>query len=158
MTSNKRFRQGRVTAGGFTLVEIVLVIAIGTVFFGGAALLLTHQAGDKDLTEARKQLQQVARDARVAALSQGAKQIVILNADGVDGGAFPGGVEMDLITPRDLAAGLKGWGRPLDYRWTFTGGGLVEPIRVRLRKGAGVEQFSFSALTGETTTEAPDTR
>jgi hypothetical protein len=60
---------------------------------------------------------------------------------------------MDLITPRDLAVGLKGWGRPLDYSWTFTGGGLVEPIRVRLRKGGQAEQFSFSALTGETINE-----
>lgn len=158
MTSNKPLGHGRVAARGFTLVEIVLVIAIGVVFFGGAALLLTTSAGDKDLTEARRQLQQAAREARVAALSQGAKQIVVLNARGIGGGTFPGGVVMDLITPRDLAVGLKGWGRPLDYRWTFTGGGLVEPIRVRLRKGATVEQFSFSALTGETLTEAPDTQ
>jgi hypothetical protein len=32
----------------------------------------------------------------------------------------------------------------------------VEPIRVRLRHGENIEQFSFGALTGETTTEKPD--
>jgi type II secretory pathway pseudopilin PulG len=152
MTSSKPCPGGWRHAGGFTLVEIVLVIAIAVVFFGGAAVLLTSRAGDKDLIEARKLLEDSARAARTAALKSGTKQNVVLNAAGPSGG-FPGGVQMDLITPRDLAVGLKGWGRPLDYSWTFTGGGLVEPIRVRLRKGGQAEQFSFSALTGETINE-----
>ena len=156
MTSNSLFKQRRISPGGFTLVEIILVIAIGVVFFGGAALVLTSSAGDRDLVEARKQMQQVARDARMTALSQGSKQTVILNANGAGVANFSGGVEMDIVTPRDLASGLKGWGRPLDYQWSFTGGGLVEPIRVRLRKGGNAEQFSFSALTGEIVPEAPD--
>jgi prepilin-type N-terminal cleavage/methylation domain-containing protein len=141
---------------GFTLVEIVLVIAIGVVFFGGAAVLLTTTAGDKDLTKARQELEQAARSAREQALRSGSKKVVVLNAGGLDGGAFPSGVEMLLITPRDLALGFGGWGRPLDYQWTFTGGGLVEPIRVRLQKGEKADQFSFSALTGETFNEAAE--
>lgn len=158
MTSSRLFSAARNLRGGFTLVEIVLVIAIGVVFFGGAALLLTTSAGDKDIMEARKQLESAARSAREAALRGGVKQVVVLNASGTGSAPFPEGVEMDLITPQDLAMNRKGWGRPSDYKWSFTGGGLVEPIRVRLRKGANVEQFSFSALTGETTTEAPDLR
>lgn len=158
MTSSKRAVAGRIGPGGFTLVEIVLVIAIGVVFFGGAAVLLTSTAGDKDLADARKQLEAAARGARESALRSGAKQIVRLNGSGVGGGSFSGGVEMELITPLDLSLGRKGWGSPQDYQWSFTSGGLVEPIRVRLRKGENVEQFSFSALTGEATTEPPDTR
>lgn len=156
MISNNPSFRGRVGPGGFTLVEIVLVIAMGVVFFGGAALLLMNDPGDKDLVESRKSMQAVARAARLSALSQGKKQIVVLNVTGVGGESFPGGVQMDLITPRDMAAGLKGWGRPLDYEWTFTAGGLVEPIRVRLRKGEVLEQFSFSALTGEILNEAAE--
>lgn len=136
------------------MVEIILVIAIGTVFFGGAALVLMDSPGDKDLVDTRKILQTAARQGRLAALSQGKKQSILLNVGGAGGQSFPGGVQMDLITPRDLAVGLRGWGRPLDYEWTITGGGLVEPIRVRLRKGAAIEQFSFSALTGEILNEA----
>jgi len=156
MTSNNPSFRRRVGPGGFTLVEIVLVIAMGVVFFGGAALLLVNDPGDKDLADTRKLLQAVARGARLAALSQGKKQIVFLNVTGAGGQSFPVGVQMDLITPRDMAAGLKGWGRPQDYEWTFTAGGLVEPIRVRLRKGDVLEQFSFSALTGEILNETAE--
>jgi len=153
MTSSNPAVRSRCRTGGFTLVEIVLVIAIGVVFFGGAAVLLTSTGGDKDLIAARKQLEASARSSREAALREGRKKVVVLNDTGVGGAAFSGGVEMDVITPQDLSLGRRGWGRPQDYQWTFTGGGLVEPIRVRLRRGANVEQFSFSALTGETTTE-----
>ena len=153
MTSSKFAVSRWAPTSGFTLVEIVLVIAIGVVFFGGAAVLLTTTGGDKDLIAARKQLEIAARSSREAALREGRKKVVVLNDTGVGGAAFSGGVEMDLITPQDLSVGRRGWGRPKDYQWTFTGGGLVEPIRVRLRRGANVEQFSFSALTGETTTE-----
>jgi len=156
MTSNNPSLRRRGGPGGFTLVEILLVIAMGVVFFGGAALLLMDSPGDKDVVDSRELLQEVARAARLAALSQGKKQVVVLNVTGVGGKSFSGGVQMDLITPRDMAAGLKGWGRPLDYDWTFTAGGLVEPIRVRLRKGDVLEQFSFSALTGEILNETAE--
>jgi len=156
MTSNNHFPAGRSASGGFTLVEIILVIAIAVVFFGGAALLLMDTPGDKDVVDSRKLLENAARAARLAALSQGKKQIVVLNGNGVGGGSFPGGVEMLLITPLDLSLGRKGWGRPEDYEWSFTAGGLVEPIRVRLQKGQTAEQFSFSALTGESLSETAE--
>ena len=158
MTSNRQFPARRTAAGGFTLVEIVLVIAIAVVFFGGAAVLLTSSTGDKDLNKARRDLEQAARSAREEALRSGSKQVVVLNANGPAGGPFASGVEMLLITPLDLSLGKKGWGTPEDYKWSFTAGGLVEPIRVRLQKGEAAEQFSFSALTGESlseTAEAP---
>jgi len=156
MTSNKHAPVGGAAAGGFTLVEIVLVIAIAVVFFGGAAVLLTSGAGDRDLGEARQNLEQAARAAREQALRNGAKQVVVLNANGPANGPFPAGVEMLLITPLDLSLGRKGWGRPEDYKWSFTAGGLVEPIRVRLQKGEAAEQFSFSALTGESRNETAE--
>jgi len=143
---------------GFTLIEIVLVIAIGVVFMGGAAVFLASTGGDKELARARKMLEDQAGQARENSLRFGREQRVVLNANGVGGEVFPEGVEMRLITPEDLAQGRRGWGKPLAYQWLFTGSGLVEPIRVRLRHDRNTEQFSFSALTGETITEKPDRR
>jgi len=143
---------------GFTLLEVMLAVGIGVVFMGGAVVFLSSTGGDKDLAKARRILEDQAGQARENALRFGREQRVVLNAKGIGGEVFPDGIEMDLITPQDLALGRRGWVIPLDYQWLFTGSGLVEPIRVRLRHDDNIEQFSFGALTGETMTEKPDRR
>ena len=143
---------------GFTLLEVMLAVGIGVVFMGGAVVFLSSTGGDKDLAKARRMLEDQAGQARENALRFGREQRVVLNAKGIGGEVFPDGIEMDLITPQDLALGRRGWGKPMDYQWLFTGSGLVEPIRVRLRHDNNTEQFSFGALTGETMTEKPDRR
>ena len=78
---------------------------------------------------------------------------MVLGGKGVDGSAFPDEVEMLIATPLDRSKGRNGWKTPEDYQWLFTGGGVVEPIRVLLKHHENEEQFSFSALTGESVTE-----
>ena len=142
-------REGR----GFTLLEIMLAVGIGVVFMGGAAVFLSSTGGDRDLESARKLLEERAGQAREKALSTGRAQRVVLGAGGVDGSAFENGVEMMFVTPLERSKGRNGWKTPEDYEWLFTGGGVVEPIRVLLKHGENEEQFSFSALTGESVTE-----
>lgn len=153
-----RQRPGKARHAGFTLLEVMLAVGIGVVFMGGAAVFLSSTGGDKELAQARKVLEDQAGQAREKALESGREQRVMLNAQNVGGEEFPDGVSMDVITPQDLAQGRRSWGKPQDYAWLFTGSGLVEPIRVRLRHHENVEQFSFGALTGETLTEKPDRR
>ena len=138
---------------GFTLLEIMLSVGIGVVFMGGAAVFLSSTGGDRDLESARKLLEERAGQAREKALSTGRAQRVVLGAGGVDGSAFENGVEMLIVTPLDRSKGRNGWKTPEDYEWLFTGGGVVEPIRVLLKHEENEEQFSFSALTGESVTE-----
>ena len=138
---------------GFTLLEIMLAVGIGVVFMGGAAVFLSSTGGDPDLESARKHLEERAGQAREKALSTGRAQRVVLGAGGVDGSAFENGVEMLIVTPLDRSKGRNGWKTPEDYEWLFTGGGVVEPIRVLLKHEENEEQFSFSALTGESVTE-----
>ena len=138
---------------GFTLLEIMLAVGIGVVFMGGAAVFLSSTGGDRDLESARKLLEERAGQAREKALSTGRAQRVVLGAGGVDGSAFDNGVEMLIVTPLDRSKGRNGWKTPEDYEWLFTGGGVVEPIRVLLKHEENEEQFSFSALTGESVTE-----
>ena len=136
----------------------MLAVGIGVVFMGGAVVFLTSTGGDKHLASARRILEEQAGQARERALATGREQRVVLNPRNVGGESLPDGVSMDLITPQDLAQGRRGWGKPQDYFWLFTGSGLVEPIKVRLRHDNNVEQFSFGALTGESVTEKPDRR
>ena len=143
---------------GFTLLEIMLAVGIGVVFMGGAAVFLSSTGGDRDLESARKLLEERAGQAREKALSTGRAQRVVLGAGGVDGSAFENGVEMLIVTPLDRSKGRNGWKTPEDYEWLFTGGGVVEPLRVLLKHNENEEQFSFSALTGESVTEPREKR
>jgi len=131
----------------------MLAVGIGVVFMGGAAVFLSSTGGDRDLESARKLLEERAGQAREKALSTGRAQRVVLGAGGVDGSTFENGVEMLIVTPLDRSKGRNGWKTPEDYEWLFTGGGVVEPIRVLLKHEENEEQFSFSALTGESVTE-----
>jgi len=137
------------TAAGFTLLEIVLAVGIGVIFMGGAVVFLSSTGGDRELLQSRRMLEQASGEAREKALGSGKEQRIRLDARAVGGEEFPGEVEMEVITPADLAAGRRSWGRPDNYLWFVTGGGLVEPIRVRLKHGENREEFEFNALTGE---------
>ena len=143
---------------GFTLLEIMLAVGIGVVFMGGAAVFLSSTGGDRDLESARKILEERAGQAREKALSTGRAQRVVLGGKGVDVSAFSNGVEMMIVTPLNRSKGKGGWKTPEDYQWLFTGGGLVEPLRVLLKHNENEEQFSFSALTGESVTEPREKR
>ena len=146
------------SAAGFTLLEIILAVGIGVVFMGGAVVFLSTTGGDRELIASRKMLEEVAGAAREKALGSGIRQQIRLDARAVDGKGFPGDVEMDVITPQDLARGQRSWGKPEDYLWLITGGGLVEPIRVRLRHGENQDEFEFNALTGESVTRRQEGR
>ena len=139
-------------AAGFTLLEIILAVGIGVVFMGGAVVFLSTTGGDRELIASRKMIEEQAGVAREKALGSGTEQKIRLDARAVGGEELPGEVELDLITPRDRARGIKTWGRPENYQWLVTGGGLVEPVRIRLRHGENAEEFDFNALTGESVT------
>ena len=140
------------SAAGFTLLEIILAVGIGVIFMGGTVVFLSTTGGDRELIQSRKMLEEEVGTAREKALETGTRQQILLDVRAVAGKEFPGEVEMDLITPEDLSRGRRGWGKPEQYRWLITGGGLVEPIRVRLRHGENREEFDFNALTGESNT------
>ena len=147
----------------FTLLEIMLAVGIAVIFMGGAVVFLSSVGGDEDLERARRILEIAAGAAREEALRSGIRQRVILGTPGegrllgwltrVDSAAygdwaFPPEVEMSVLRPH-----LSEWGKPELMEWEFTGGGLVEPIRIRLKHGSNQDQFSFNALTGESQTE-----
>jgi type II secretory pathway pseudopilin PulG len=142
------------SAAGFTLLEIILAVGIGVIFLGGAVVFLSTTGGDRELIQSRKMLEEEVGAAREKALETGMRQQILLNVRAVAGNEFPGAVEMDLITTEDMVAGHKTWAKPPEtgFAWLVTGGGLVEPIRVRLRHGENRDEFEFNALTGESNT------
>lgn len=136
------------TAAGFTLLEIILAVGIAVVFMGGAVVLLSTTGGDRDLIQVRRMLEEAAGKARENALASGQSQRILVAVSQIDGEPIPEHVEMSLSV-----AARRAWTQyEQGYQWLVTGGGLVEPIRVRLRHGDNLDQFEFNALTGESVT------
>lgn len=134
------------------MLEIILAVGIGVIFMGGAVVFLSTTGGDRELIQSRKMLEEAVGAAREKALGSGMQQQIRLDARAVAGEEFPGEVEMEVVTPQDLAQRRRGWGKPDNYLWLVTGGGLVEPMRVRLKHGENRDEFEFNALTGESVT------
>ena len=151
------FRAGK----GFTLLEIILTVGIGVIFMGGAVVLLSTTSEDPELRDTSKLLRDAARSARETALITGARQIVRLDSypgggHGVNGQSIPEGVRMEIWRPgyrQDEWIEPGGLFGPTE--WEFPGGGLVEPIRVKLVDGENQEILAFNALTGEARREIP---
>ena len=91
------------------MLEIILAVGIGVIFMGGAVVFLSSTGGDRELIESRKMLEEQAGMAREKALATGQEQRIRLDARAVAGQEFPGEVEMEVVTPRDLALGRRSW-------------------------------------------------
>jgi len=140
------------SAAGFTLLEIILAVGIGVIFMGGAVVFLSTVGGDRELIETRKILEEAAGEAREKALASGQSQWIVVATSEINGRPIPDEVEMSVSV-----AARKEWTRyEKGYQWLVTGGGLVEPIRVRLRHGENRDEFEFNALTGESVTRQPE--
>jgi prepilin-type N-terminal cleavage/methylation domain-containing protein len=137
----------------FTLVEIILAVAIFAVMMGGGAIFLGGSTEEDDLSAARRSLEEAAQQARTQALQSGRDQWVRLFTNRAGATPFPGGIQLDLLTPQEMSAGIRDWGKPdsrVGYPWYFSRYGWLEPIRIRLRASGDRKQaFSFAALTGE---------
>lgn len=139
--------------GAFTLVEVILAVAIAAVMMGGAVLFLREGLAEDEFAIARQALEDAAQKARADALRTGQDRWVSLFANGVENEKFPPEVKMDLLTPQEISAGVRTWGKPPEktgYPWFFSRYGWLEPVRIRLRtEGGRQEAYSFAALTGE---------
>jgi Tfp pilus assembly protein FimT len=144
------FRAGE----GFTLLEILLAVGIGVIFMGGAVVLLSSTFEDKAIKDTSDLLRDAAREARVQALATGKSQRIVVTISEINGKPIPEEVELSLSV-----SARKAWTQyEKGYQWLVTGGGLVEPIRVRLRHGENQDELEFNALTGEARRRLPNAR
>ncbi|MBK1882939.1 prepilin-type N-terminal cleavage/methylation domain-containing protein [Luteolibacter pohnpeiensis] len=151
---------------GFTLIEIVMVLAIAAMVTGGAVAMMVYSSSERKLKDASGEIEVLAKRARTIAILHQTpyalefipgmvrlKPLVETNSDlssissnsneNEEGSNGP--VHEDLKIDTDISIFVHGWNStqwiPMDSRkpqvWRFDPDGLSEPISVRLTIGSG---------------------
>lgn len=152
---NQRFIP-RSAVGGFTLLEIVLVLAIVSLLVGAAVPEIASMMLAEKLKEPARELEAMAITARCNALAEQRPYRIILQKDGFRLERLSGeksGVISEFRLAEDLTFEMASWpdekwGQPQNHVWYFPPTGLCEPIRVMFRKGDSYFMQKYSAVTG----------
>jgi prepilin-type N-terminal cleavage/methylation domain-containing protein len=154
---------------GFTLFELLIVLAIIALFTGFFLLRFDDGATEEALTGATTDLKAAAFKAKKRAYAFRRDQYIVFSPGGFllterppalegiaplpggEGGApaysesfqIPAGVIMDLRPP-----GATKWTREPGIYWTFRSSGLNDPLAVRFSMGRSYSRLEFNVLTG----------
>lgn len=145
-------RAGR-PAGGYTLLEIALLVTIIVLLVGAAVPLTSGFVREQRLREAVRGLLVLAKTARTDAMTSGRPSEVVFDKKG-----FvlrrPGDEEESesVRLARGTTYQLRPFAadkplRPDGQRWIFQPTGLCEPIAVRIMEGEAWIEVQFDPLT-----------
>lgn len=141
----------------FTILEIVMVLAITVLLIGAATPALTGMLRAEQLKAPARELEAMAITARCNALAEQRPYQIVLGPDGFHlerpGGDAKDGVLAAFTLPKDVVFELatwpeEKWGKPKRHVWYFAPTGLCEPIRVMFRQGDSYFSQKYSAVTG----------
>jgi type II secretory pathway pseudopilin PulG len=139
--------------GGYTLLEIALVVAIIVLLIGAVVPLSSGFVREQRLRESVRELLVLAKTARTEAMTTGRAAEVVFGKGGF--GLVRAGEEEPSETVR-LARGtryqLLPFGadkalRPDGQRWIFQPTGLCEPLTVRIMEDEAWIEVRFDPLT-----------
>jgi len=143
---------------GFTLLEIIIVLAIIAVLSTFFTVRFVEASEDDDLRIAASELRMAAQKANRLAEAHGGDFYLMLDRRGFGLGENAGVGDFGEATyehalPKGIRLkvrrfGDEGWSNPDNFPWGFPASGLCEPIDVRLEKGRAYVELSFNALTG----------
>ena len=143
---------------GFTLLEMVVVLAIMGLMTTFFAMSFFESAADDDLRMAAADLRTTAQKASRLSEAHGGDFYVILDRNGFGFGETSGVGDLGEMTlehslPKNIHLKLRrfgdeDWVEPSFYAWGFPANGLSEPLDIRLEKGQAFVEMSFNALTG----------
>lgn len=164
-------------ARGFTLVEIVMVLAIATVIMGGVMGMMVYSSAEHQLRTASGEIELLAKRARMTAILQqtpyavefreGVVRMLPLAQAGQDekttagghriGGepVISGGERQQYVLKQDMKVAIRHWNsnawlpaiKNKILVWRFDPTGLCEPISVKLTLGDCWAEDTYHPLT-----------
>ncbi|MEO0445888.1 MAG: hypothetical protein AAF191_07415 [Verrucomicrobiota bacterium] len=149
-------RRAADTTGGFTVLELVLVLLIAAILAGAAVVNFGTFFDHQSLKETAAELRKMARLASREAATKGQTTVISFSPRGFALGTSAEDVEMiqETVLPEKIRLEVrsreaKEWSVPRELTWTFAAGGGAQPLRVRLRNEQGAfEEMTFHPLTG----------
>jgi prepilin-type N-terminal cleavage/methylation domain-containing protein len=133
----------------FTLLEILVVLALMAVLFTLAAVHFGGISEERALAEPATEIKALARKAQRTAVLENRSQTLSITPSRVGDVNIPTDVQL-LVRPW----GTKQWHRPGGedkspaFAWNFDPSGLCEPIGLRLELGPSSYEIDFHPLTG----------
>lgn len=153
---------------GFTLLEIVMVLAIAAVVMGGAVGLMIYSSDERTLRDASGQIELLAKRARTISILQqtsyaiefreGIVKLLPLANAGADE-RMASQIQLDedrqVILENDMNVSIRRWnseawlstGKNTVHIWRFDPDGLCEPISVRLNLDKSWSEDTYHPLT-----------
>jgi len=153
----------KAASGGFTLLEICIVLCILALVLGAAMPQVSSWLAEEKLRAPARKLELLARTARAAAMErQRPVDVVILPAALAltEADAAPG--KDDLVRsypiPEEAVVMTRPWGEPAlalrkETRWRFQPDGLCEPMEVEFSRGSARISLTFDPLTASVAEE-----
>ena len=152
------FRHGHLRPG-FTILEMVVVMAIMIVMIGLASFAMIREDRDPSVRKPADELIRLAKTAVRGSAIQGRGFSVAFDKAGFSLLGSAGGEGDRVSLPQGTKAFVKRWGakewEPAEgQRWWFGMQGLCEPISVRLAAKDSVIEMRFNPLTGTPSEES----
>lgn len=140
----------------FTILEMVMVLAITVLMIGAATPAITGMLRAEQLKAPARELEAMAITARCNALAEQRPYQIIITSEGFQIERLTGkdaGVFAEYKLSSDIEFEMASWpeekwGKPKRHVWYFGPSGLSEPIRVMFRKGDSYFSQAYSAVTG----------
>ncbi len=179
--STKRQSQRFCRFGGFTLLEMLIVLFLVSVVLGSAVALLVAPSDQKRLERQIGKVEQLGRQARGLAVLQQRSYIVTFQRDtlnlaplgfsdsdterdtniGVNGASSSADVTESLTLDEEITFSVKNWQQDWQVieerediaEWVFEPTGVVEPISVRVEFERSWIEQTYHSLTGEVVQE-----
>lgn len=144
-------------AAAFTIIEIVMVLAITVLLLGAAMPFVSSMMLAEQLKSPARELEAMAITARCNALAEQRPYQIVITGEGFQLQRLSGGKEAGILGEFKIPSGVtfemaywpeEKWQQPRRHVWYFAPSGLCEPIRVMFRKGDSFFSQKYSAITG----------
>ncbi len=148
MPGSPSHQNGRIAgAAGFTLLEILMALALAAVLAAAAAPLLSDALSRSQTDDAVSAVEDAALALHAGAVEAGARRPAAISPAGlVPGRPLPSGWKLEV---RRLAESR--FRKPREgEQWEFNDAGICEPLELRLSGGGESVELRFDPLTAQT--------
>ena len=161
LASRQRQHAGRVCSpAGFTLLEMIVVIALMVIIAAMATLSFIGLEGESEVEKPGNELARMVKQASRAAVVQGRPFVIAFGKTefGFLDGA--GGADGHVTLPKGMKIsvqrwnGGKRWNNAEGLNWTFYPSGICDALRFKFEHPDGLVEMAFNPLTGSVSEEA----